>query len=189
MVRARRHPFVNATTLRNKVGNAADVNISTQTVRNRLRQSGLRSRKACIRIFLTRLHKQARLDRAQDHSNLNSLITIGILYSSPMSEGTVLTLQIDVLKYGEDVVSDFKMPIKISEHDRFGGTSALAGISRGGRTDLHIAMRGMMTGVRYRDETWTSRSDPTLVQSDPSSSSRTTTLDLIMPGWLRIFPA
>ena len=27
-----------------------------------------------------------------------------------------------------------------------------AGISRGGRIDLHIVMRGMMTGVRYRDE-------------------------------------
>ena len=27
-----------------------------------------------------------------------------------------------------------------------------AGISRGGRTDLHIVMRGMMTDVRYRDE-------------------------------------
>ena len=28
----------------------------------------------------------------------------------------------------------------------------LAGISRGGRTDLHIVMRGIITGVRYRDE-------------------------------------
>ena len=37
------------------------------------------------------------------------LITIGILYSSPMSQGTVLTLQIDVLECGEDVVSNFKM--------------------------------------------------------------------------------
>ena len=27
-----------------------------------------------------------------------------------------------------------------------------AGISRGGRTHLQIVMRGMMTGVRYRDE-------------------------------------
>ena len=27
-----------------------------------------------------------------------------------------------------------------------------AGISRGGRTDLHIVMRGMMTSVRYMDE-------------------------------------
>ena len=69
VVQARRHPFVNATTLRNEFGNAVGINISTQTVRNRLQQSGLRSRKACIHISLTRLHKQARLDRAQDHSN------------------------------------------------------------------------------------------------------------------------
>ena len=27
-----------------------------------------------------------------------------------------------------------------------------AGISRGGRTDLHIVMRCMMTGAHYRDE-------------------------------------
>ena len=27
-----------------------------------------------------------------------------------------------------------------------------AGINRGGRTDLHIVTRGMMTGVRYREE-------------------------------------
>ena len=39
------------------------------------------------------------------------LITIEILYSSPMSNGTVLTLQIDVFDCGEDVGSDFKMPI------------------------------------------------------------------------------
>ena len=50
MVQARRHPFVNATTLRNEFRNVVGVNISTQTVRNRLRQSGLRSRRACIRI-------------------------------------------------------------------------------------------------------------------------------------------
>ena len=36
---------------------------------------------------------------------------IGILSSSPMSNGSVLTLQIDVLECGEDVGSDFKMPI------------------------------------------------------------------------------
>ena len=35
---------------------------------------------------------------------------ITILYSSPMSQGTVLTLQIDVLECGEDVVSAFNMP-------------------------------------------------------------------------------
>ena len=62
VVQARRHPFLNATTLRNELRNDVGVNISTQTVRNRLQQSGLRSRRACIRIPLTRLHQQARLD-------------------------------------------------------------------------------------------------------------------------------
>ena len=49
------------------------------------------------------------------------------------------------------------------------------GISRGGRTDLLIVMRAMRS--------WTSTS--TLVQSDPSLSKWTKTLDLIVPGWVR----
>ena len=42
----------------------------------------------------------------------------------------------------------------ISEHDRYGGGSLMVwgGISRDGRTDLHVLERGTMTGVRYRDE-------------------------------------
>ena len=49
VVQVRRHPFVNATTLRNELKNAV--------------------RGACIRIPLTRLHKQARLNLEQDHVN------------------------------------------------------------------------------------------------------------------------
>ena len=69
VVQARRHPFVNATTLRNESRNAVGVNISTQTVRISLQQSGLRSRKECIRTPLTRLLKQARLNWTRDHAN------------------------------------------------------------------------------------------------------------------------
>ena len=69
VVQAICHPFVNATTLRNELRNAVGVNIYTQTVLNRLRQSGLRSRRASIRIPLTRLHKHARLNWAEDHVN------------------------------------------------------------------------------------------------------------------------
>ena len=36
--------------------------------------------------------------------------SVGMLYTSPIYQGTVLTLQIDVLQCGEDVGSDFKMP-------------------------------------------------------------------------------
>ena len=67
VVQARRHPFVNATIPRNELRNTVGVNISSQTVRNHIRQSGIRSRRACIRIPLTRLHKQVRLNWAQDH--------------------------------------------------------------------------------------------------------------------------
>ena len=42
----------------------------------------------------------------------------------------------------------------MAEHDRFGGASVMvwAGISIGGRTDLYVIDRGILTGVRYRDD-------------------------------------
>ena len=64
------HPFLDATTLRNELRNDVGVNISTQTVPNSVRQSDLRSMRACIRIPLTRLHKQAHLNWTQYHVNL-----------------------------------------------------------------------------------------------------------------------
>ena len=69
VVQARHHPFVNAITLLNELRNADGVNISTQTVHNSLWQSGLRSRRACIHISLTRHHKQTRLNWAQFRVN------------------------------------------------------------------------------------------------------------------------
>ena len=69
VVQARRHPFVNATTLRNELRNAVGVNISTQRVHNSIQQSSIRSRRACIRIPLTPLHKQVRLNWTRDLVN------------------------------------------------------------------------------------------------------------------------
>ena len=68
-VQARRHAFVNTTTLRSELRIDVGVNISTQTVHNRLRQSGLRSRREFFRIPLPRLHKQARLNWTEYHVN------------------------------------------------------------------------------------------------------------------------
>ena len=109
VVQARRHPFVNATTLRNELRNAVGVNISTQNF---------------ITVFngvAFGLGENAFASPWPDFTNRcawtghditsTGLITIVILSSSPMSKGTVLTLQIDVFDCGEDVGSDFKMPI------------------------------------------------------------------------------
>ena len=50
VVQARRHRFDNATTLRRDFQNATSVRISTQTIRNRLHDAGLRSRRPAIRV-------------------------------------------------------------------------------------------------------------------------------------------
>ena len=60
VVQARRHRFDNATTLRRDIQNATGVRISTQTIRNRLHDAGLRSRRPAIRVPLTRYHVQMR---------------------------------------------------------------------------------------------------------------------------------
>ena len=60
VVQARRHRFDNATTLRRDFQNATGVRISTQTIRNRLHDAGLRSRRPAIRVPLTRYYVQMR---------------------------------------------------------------------------------------------------------------------------------
>ena len=127
------------------------VNISTQTVRDRLRLSGIRSRRACIRTPLTRLHKQACPNRAQDHVNWTDTDWDPVLFTDESRYSLDYTdRRARVWRRRGERFHD----ANISEHDRYGGGSIMvwAGISRGGRTYLHIVMRGTMTGVRCRDE-------------------------------------
>ena len=106
MVQARRHPFVNATTLRNELRNAVGVNIST--VLNCLPQSGLQSRRACIRIPLTRLYQQVRLDWAQDDVNFTGNDWNPVLFTDESRYCLVFTDR--RARVVRDVGSDFKMP-------------------------------------------------------------------------------
>ena len=103
VVQARRHRFDNATTLRRAFQNATGVHISTQTIRNRLHDAGLRSRRPAIRVPLTRYHVQMRLAWAR-------IMSLGPKMTGPqsclqMSPGFVWTLPIDVLGYGECQIS------------------------------------------------------------------------------------
>ena len=151
LMQARRDPFMNASTLRNELRNAVAVNISTQTVRNRLRQSDLRSRRACNRIPLIRLNKQTRLNSAHNHVNWTGNDWDPVLFTDESMyclDFTDRRARVWIIRG-----SAFTMPTSpnmtaMEEAPSWCG----AGISRGGRTHLHIVMRGMMTGVRYRDE-------------------------------------
>ena len=66
-IQARRHHF--ATQLLSKLLNATGLNVSTRTIRNRLHDTGLRTRKSCIHILLSRECKQHQFISAQDHVN------------------------------------------------------------------------------------------------------------------------
>ena len=62
VIQACRNRFSTASQLRIDLQNASGVNISTQTIRSRLHEGGLRSRKPCIRIPLTRNHRRVRYE-------------------------------------------------------------------------------------------------------------------------------
>ena len=60
-----------------------------------------------------------------------------------------------------------------------------ADISIGGRTDPHIVIKGMLTDLCYRDDILEVYFRPYAGAIGPSPSLWKTTLDLIVPGWLR----
>ena len=57
-----RNRTLNARTLSHELRTAAGVNVSDQTIRNRLRSRNLRPRRPAVRIPLTRHHRRLRLD-------------------------------------------------------------------------------------------------------------------------------
>ena len=59
-VTALRQRTTNASRLRTELRRAANINVSRQTIRNRLHEFNLRSRAAAIRVPLTQVHRQAR---------------------------------------------------------------------------------------------------------------------------------
>ena len=79
----------------------------------------------------------------------------------------------------------------MSEHDRYGDGSIMvwAGISRVGRTYPHIVIKGMVTGLCYRHDILDVYVRLYCGAIGISSSLRTTTLDFIVPGWLRSTPS
>lgn len=73
--------FCNATTLLNDFKNVTDGRISTQTVRNRLYDAGLKSLRPAIRIPMTTHYIQERLQWAQAHVTLNINDWIPVLFT------------------------------------------------------------------------------------------------------------
>lgn len=147
---ALRRRSITAETLRQELREATHVTVSQQTIRNRLREAGLTSRRSAVRIPLTPAHRQARLAWCQRFQRWTRQEWSRVIFSDESrytlshSDGRIRVWRRPGERYADACVQ---------ERDRYGGGSLMVwgGIHTNGRTPLYL-VQGMLTGLRYRDE-------------------------------------
>uniref|UniRef100_A0A672S910 Transposase Tc1-like domain-containing protein n=1 Tax=Sinocyclocheilus grahami TaxID=75366 RepID=A0A672S910_SINGR len=147
---AHRNCFMPAVSLQNDLQDATGVRVSTQTVRRRLHEVGLRTRRPAVRVPLSRAHKLARLQWATEHHRwiMNQWGTV--LFTD---ESRFCVNFLDRRRRVWHRPGERNLPQNV-KHVRIGGSSVMVwgGISMCGRTELVIIENGSLTGQRYRDE-------------------------------------
>ena len=151
VIQARREPFLNATQLQNQLHRASGTRISTETVRRRLHEVGLRSRAPAIRIPLTRQHRQRRGTWARQHVTWTIGDWTPVLFTD---ESRFCMDMTDRRRRVWRTRNQRFHNSNVAQHDRYGGGSLMVwgGISVHGKTDLHVIRNGTLTAVRYRVE-------------------------------------
>ena len=115
----------------------ANIRISGQTVRRRLRESGLRARRPVVGPILKKRHRTMRLAWARARRRWRLHIWQHVLFG-------------DISRFSLRF-SDGRY--RVYESDRFGGGRVMvwAGICHDGRTQLKI-VQGTFNAVKYRDD-------------------------------------
>lgn len=150
VVTSRRNCFLPATNLATDLRMATGVNVTPQTVRNRLRQARLVARRPVLGTPLPERNRQERLQWAVVHSRWianqwrNVLFTDESRFNLSQADGRVRVWRRTGERHHRNC---------ILERDRFGGGSVMVwgGIHHGGRTQL-VIVEGIMTAQRYCDE-------------------------------------
>lgn len=138
--------------------------VSATTIRRRLKEHQLSSRRPYVGAVLTRRHRRARVQWAQNHLRWPRANWRSVLFSD---ETKVRLFRAD----GRDRCwrrgGERYAECCIQEVDRFGGGGLMVwgGISYHTKTPLHI-FRGRVTAVAYRDEVLRPIVVPT-IQNDP----------------------
>ena len=148
---ARRNRLSTARALQNDLQRATGVNVSTQTIRNRLHEGGLRARRPVVGPVLTAQHHGARLAFAQEHQNWQVRHWRPVLFTDE-SRFTLSTCDSHERVWRRQ--GERNVVCNAVQHDMFGGGSVMVwgGISMEGRTDLYCLENGALTAIRYRDE-------------------------------------
>jgi len=148
---AKRNRLKSGVTLNREFRAASGVQISVQTVRNRLHASGLHAKRPAVRPPLTAHHRYCRLQFARLHVNWGLPRIRPVLFTD--ESRFCLDFNDGRRRVWRQKNERFK-DCCVAEHDRFGGGSVMvwAGISYDGCTDLYVIRNGTLTGIRYRDE-------------------------------------
>ena len=145
-----RNRFIPATVTARTTPGTHNQRISDQTVRNRLREVGLRPRRPYVGPNLTLRHRRNRAQWVTVHQRWRLLQWRNILFSDESRfclerrDGRVLVYRRRNERYADACVM---------ERDRFGGGSVIiwGGITYQNRTRL-IPVAGTLTAVKYRDD-------------------------------------
>ena len=146
---ALRQRTATANNLRGQLRATANVVISDQTVRNRLREVNLRARRPAVRPVLTPAHRVAHLAWARAHVAWTRQQWARVLFSD---ESCFTRL------FHDGRTRVWRRPgtrfqnANVQERDRYGGGSIMmwGGIGRNYRTPLY-RVQGNLTGLGYRD--------------------------------------
>lgn len=150
MLGALRDRTSTAVILRGQLRATTGANISCSTVRRRLHEAGLRSRRPAVRPVLSAVNRTRRLAWARRHVTWTRQQWGRVLFS----DESRFTLSFNdgrarVWRRQGERFSD----ATVREHNRYGGGSVMVwgGMSLGTRTPL-LPVYGILNGVRYRDE-------------------------------------